>query len=213
MVRWLFVIFLMFTSQQLLAARCGTLDVTYGVFSNGDLKIERSVTINGNLVTEDDYSGEGIETDGDVVAANPSFPSLEPSSFPDNSASTDLDEDDSPLDGSAEVFYDKIKIDDDETYSFTGAGPFHIDELKIENGATVNFSAGVCYIRKMEAKDDSVVNFEYPTRIFTNDEVKVKKRAKFNELGEPHDVIVFVYDNAKFETDDDAVVVATNWER
>lgn len=189
---------------------CDAIPISFPTYSAADLQVDDDVTINGNTVPKDDYGADtGLGLDGSTSTSSVSIPDFDPTSFPSNSAGTDLDEDDSPLDGSSEVFYDKIDVDDDSSFTFTGAGPFHIDELIVGKRSTLTMSAGVYYIRKFEAKDDSVVTVNYPTRIFTNDEIKVKKRAEFNKNGEPHDAIIFVYANAKFETDDDAVVVAT----
>lgn len=189
---------------------CGPVPNDYPVYSGEDLKVDKRVTINGNSVSEDDYgSSTGLELDGEIANVTVSLPDFDPTSFPTNSASTDLDEDDSPLDGSSEVFYDKIETSDGSSFTFSGAGPFHIDELKIGKNGSVHFSAGVYFIRKLEAKDDSVVTFDSQVRLYTNDEIKTKKRVEFNKSGNPEDVIMFIYADAKFETDDDSEVVAT----
>ena len=192
------------------AGSCDAIPVSFPAYSSAELKVDRRVEINGNRIDDEDFGADtGLNLDGSTTTGSVVLPDFDPTSFPANSASTDLDEDDSPLDGTSAVFYDTIDVGNDQTFTFTGAGPFHIDELRVRDRATVNFSAGTYFIRNLDARNDSLMTVEYPTRIFTSDQVNLRDRADLNPSGEPHDVIVFVYANAKFETGHDSVVVAT----
>lgn len=195
---------------------CGSVDSTYGIFSGTELEVESGVKINGQNVDKDDYDGEqALEIDGDVSSVSASVPGLDPESFPTNSATNDLDEDDSPFDGSTSV--DKIDVGDRETFNFSGEGPFYIDELKVGNDAAVNFSAGDYFIRKIDAKDRVTLNVSQTTRIHVGEEFKLGNDSDLNPSGAPSDLLLFIHEDAKYEANDrtvtKAVIVGVNNEK
>ncbi|MFN3237024.1 MAG: DUF6701 domain-containing protein [Pseudomonadales bacterium] len=188
---------------------CDAIPADFAVHSASEVEVDDRVRINGNVIRKRDYGADtAINLNGSTLTDGFSLPEFDPASFPDNSSRTDLDEDDSPLDGADEIFLDDITVGNDRTFTFTGAGPFHIDRLRIRDRATVIFSAGTYFIDTLDAGNDSRITAEYPTRIHIKDEFDIGDRFRLNTAGDPQDLIVFLHSNAEFESGNDSRVTA-----
>lgn len=183
------------------AASCGVIDTTYGVYAGSELKVDKGVSINGFAVPEDDFGADsGLNGTGVVESSLIGVPALDPESFPANTSNNKADEKDSPIDGSSEVFYGDVDVKKNASLSFTGEGPFHIDNLIVEQGATVNFSAGTYYINKIDTEKNVTFNFSPQVRLHIGDEFKVEQNNELNSGGDPTDLLIFLHENTKFES-------------
>lgn len=208
MIRWLVPFIALLLPLSATAESCGVIDTTYGIYSGEKLKIDEGVKINGNNIVEDDYDGDtGLQVGGGTESAGLTIPGLDPASFPSNKSKQDLDEDDSPLDGSSEIYIDKIDVDEDETFTFTGSGPFHIDELKADEDSTINFSPGVYYIKKFKVKEDSVINISPQVRIHIGDKFEIDEEVDLNASGNPEDLLIFLHEDSKFKAKEESTIV------
>lgn len=189
---------------------CGLIDATYGIYSSEGLEVDRGVTINSQSIDVDDYSaGTGLGLEGNTVDTAFSVPLLDPASFPANGSSTKIDEDDSPINGDSERFFDELKINRNKTFSFTGEGPFHIDTLKVEDGASLTLSAGTYYVNKFAVGENAVVHSSPQVRLHIGDEFKIKENVELNSAGNPEDLLMFLHEDAKFESKKNSNIVST----
>jgi hypothetical protein len=188
---------------------CDAIPADFAVHSGSEIKVDDRVKINGNVISKSDYGADtAVNLNGSTLTDGFSLPGFDPASFPNNSESADLDDGDSPLDGAEEVFVDNITVGNDRTFTFTGAGPFHIDRLRLRDRATVNFSAGTYFINRLDTGNDSTITAEYPTRIHIADELDLGDRFRLNSSGDPQDLIVFLHDNADFVSGNDSQLAA-----
>ena len=52
------------------------------------------------------------------------------------------------------MFFKEIEIKEEQSASFSGGGPFHIDKLKVKKGAVLKLGAGTYFVNKFDMKDD-----------------------------------------------------------
>ncbi|MCK4742576.1 MAG: DUF11 domain-containing protein [Sulfuriflexus sp.] len=197
------------------ALTCGPIPSTYPVYSSGDdLEIEDDVKINvgsGNVdVEEGENNGTAIDvtgTVGDVITPNPALnlPTIDPLLFPSNIATNDVvvSNNTTIFDSATEDTYDTITIEDGFETSFTGGGPFYIDELKIGEGSTVNLAAGNYFINKLSIKKDSFINITSEVvNIYINDEFKVNgDDVTINDGGNVGGLVIYLYSDADFKAE------------
>ncbi|MBT8445860.1 MAG: hypothetical protein KJO38_01850, partial [Gammaproteobacteria bacterium] len=127
------------------------------------------------------------------------LPDLVPASFPANGSGTDADESDSPFVSATAVYYDKITIDKNESATFMGGGPFHIDELEVKDGGQLNLSAGTYFINKLDLKKDvTLIVDSEPVFIHIGDEAKIDDDSQVNAGGAVSDLVFFLHEDAKF---------------
>jgi MSHA biogenesis protein MshQ len=207
MVRVMVVAILLILPGFASAASCGVIDTTYVIYTGEKLKVDRGVSINGSSVTDDDFGADsGLNTDGSIETGSVNIPVLDPPSFPNNPSSVKLDEGDSPIDGSSEIFLEKVDVAKNSSLTFTGEGPFHIEKLKVDQGSSVNFSAGTYFIDKIDIKENVILNFEDQVRLHIGDEFKIDQGVGLNNGSNPSRLLIFLHENAKFESDKNTVI-------
>lgn len=187
---------------------CGNIPATYPLFSSEEIKLEKDITINGNSVSSGTYSpNAAIDANGTVsTGVSLTLPDLDPASFPSNSSNTDLDITSSTtINQTSETFYKDINIQTNGiTVNFTGGGPFHINELNVqEKDVTLNFAAGTYYINKFNVNEKGInINITSSPVIFhIGEEFKIDgKDVNINTSGNVDNFIVYLHSGAKFES-------------
>ncbi len=183
-------------------AACSALPSTWPLLGTGKLEIGSNVRVNGYTVTS--YSGtsyEAVTTSGGLTTAAPTFPTLDPSSFPANSSSTDTSA--SSLSPGS---YDDVTVNDETTTVFA-AGEYHIDKLKIKEEGTAQFAPGTYYIDEIEMEKESAITISPSgaVRIYINDKVDSEKEAQFNAGGSVANLLFMLYSGAEFNADKETV--------
>jgi hypothetical protein len=185
---------------------CGLLSSNQALYSTSSISLSKSIKVNDQSVHSGNYSPKAsvdragtITTDSDL-----NLPALDPASFPANSVETDLTGSSSlTINETSDVYYRTVKITDKGTITFTGGGPFHINELKTEKEkSTINFAAGTYYINKMSLKKEktTIKVTSGPVYLHIGSEFKIdEEKANINESGNVDDLVVFLHSDAKFE--------------
>ncbi|MCP4005185.1 MAG: DUF2341 domain-containing protein [bacterium] len=128
-------------------AACGLIPADYPIFGGNEVDINSNPDMNGTQISSGStYGDQVVAIDATRSTQALAFPNLEPATFPTNSSSLDQNENDSPFTSSTDVYYDKITINNNNSATFSGGGPFHINELEIHRNATANLEAGIYYI-------------------------------------------------------------------
>ena len=188
----------------------GLIPGTNPVFSGQELEVKNTVTVNGQTVVEGKTSPDAVITiDGlrDTVAQT--LPALEPPSFPVNSSNTDATDAASPFVSDAEVFYKQITIREGNAATFSGGGPFHIKELKLEKDATVHLDQGVYFINalKMDNERTELVVTSEPVILHIGKEVKgAGPDVQINSGGTVAGLRMYLHEDAEFKGGKDLIV-------
>jgi len=179
---------------------CGPVPGTYPIHSGGQLDVKNNVTMNTANVATGTVQNS-VDINANRVNVSQRLPALDPSSFPGNSSTDDVTVSGTvTFDSNVKNDYRKIDVGINDTANFIGGGPFYIDELTLDNSATVNFAAGIYYINKVILKDSATINVSNaPVRMYIGNEFKVdKKDVTVNSGGNVDGFIVFLYQSAKF---------------
>ena len=172
---------------------------------------------NGNAINVNPIVGTGV---GDVINGSypAALPTIEPPTFPAtgsfnvtvNNVSTGVDltidiNDNPPGDSS----YNEINVNANAELSFTGGGPFYIDRLRVEEGATIDFNAGTYFIDRLEVRGDAAtITTNGFVRLFIGDRFTTNNNGDnltVNATGTVSDLVVFLYPNARFDMDGEAL--------
>ena len=54
--------------------------------------------------------------------------------------------------------FKEVKIKEEQSVSFSGGCPFHIDQLEEKKEAILNLGAGTYFVKKLETADDARIN-------------------------------------------------------
>ena len=179
----------------------GLIPGTFPVSSGSQLEVKETVTVNGTTVNVGKTGADSvIQIDGIRATVNQALPSLEPPTFPANSSNIVATEADSPFVSSTEIFFKEIKIEKNQSATFSGGGPFHIDELKLEDDATINLAGGTYFIKKlsMDKKRTQLIVTSEPVILHIGDEFKLSEEdIKVNAGGSVTGLRVFLHDDAE----------------
>ncbi|MBV1877726.1 MAG: hypothetical protein KUG79_08795 [Pseudomonadales bacterium] len=183
------------------AGACGLLNSTYGLYSTTSLALGTNTTINTIAVTSGTTSGSvGLDVSAAITATSISIPGLDPSGFPTNSSTTDIDETSSPIDGTTEKFFDEVVVNDNQVLTFNGNGPFHIKTLTIEDDADVYLSAGTYYIDTLILRDTTHIRLSNaPVALHIGTELNLadqKIHINEHEAGSPENLLIYLHANA-----------------
>jgi MSHA biogenesis protein MshQ len=191
------------------AAACGPIPSSYPVLSGDKLGVGKDSTVNNGTATSGINGGSKYEgnldainaSNGSVVSASPSYPSLDPATFP-STGSTDT---------SAAIVaagsYDDITVAQSTTTTFTG-GTYYIDKLVVGKSATVNLAAGRYFIDQLSLGDGAkIVVSSGPVQLYIGSEVVGDDTLSFNAAGTVADFRVFLYPGADWKVDKDAIFV------
>jgi len=181
---------------------CGSIPIDFPFYGADNIEVDEKVTINGNKIDEgeDDNS---LAIDGVLTTEDLVLPALDPPVFPENTATNEFDESDSPFISTDEVFIKKITVDENKSITFSGGGVFHIDELILKENANVVFSAGTYFINKFIADELSRVDLaSQPVVLHIGTEVEFGENSKINNSGNVDGLVVFLHKDASFEADE-----------
>ncbi len=156
----------------------GLIPGTFPVSSGTELEIKDTVTVNGTTVNESKTDADSvIQLDSIRDTVSQSLPSLEPSTFPANTSNIKATEADSPFISSTDIFFEEIKIAKNQSATFSGGGPFHIEELILEDDATGNLAAGIYFINKlsMDKKRTTLTVTSEPVILHIDEEFKLRE--------------------------------------
>ncbi len=186
-------------------AACGLIPGNFPLSSGSKLDVDNDVTVNGNPVAEgktDADSVVGIDGSRDTVAQV--LPDLDPPTFPVNTAANgdDATEADSPFVASTDLYFDEVKIGKDESATFSGGGPFHINKLEIDDRGTLNLEAGTYFIDEFKIHKEVTVNvLSEPVLLHIGDKIEFDKDVTMNGGGNVIGLQVFLHDGAEFKGD------------
>ena len=174
---------------------CGPIPSDHAVLAGDKLEVKNDVTVNGNDVAEGDTGSDSvIEPDGTRATAAESLPA--------NGSSTDSDENDSPFVSAVAVFYDEIKIDKNDSVSFSGGGPFHINKLEVKEKSTLSLAAGTYFIDELKLeKEVEVIVTSGPVMLHIGDKADIDKEVVFNDGGSVSDLQVMLHQDAEFKAE------------
>jgi len=183
---------------------CGPIPGTYPLYSGGTLDVDNNVTM--NTLSPDVPTGtspNSVTIDNTRINISQLLPSLEPDNFPGNSSTDDANEGNAPFDSNVKSDYKNITIDNNANVNFTGADPFNINTLTVENGSTINLASGTYYIDKLDLKKDAILNIINPSvRLHIGTEFKVDgNNVAVNSSGSVAGLVVFLHQNARFKSE------------
>lgn len=187
-------------------AACGPIPATYALSGGKEIKIDSQVRVNSNTVATGTTRADSVvQIDGVRATVPQPLVTLDPSSFPNNTApgSADVDSPFSIVAASAR-YYDDVTVKRNATASFSGGGPFHINTLTLEQSATLNLGAGTYYIDKLEMKERNaeIVLTGAPVNLFIGDKADLDgDNLRFNRSGNVADLRVYLYPDAKFDNE------------
>ena len=211
MLRTILACFLIGLIPGIAGAACGPIPSDYPVLAGDKLEVGEYSTVNNGTSTSDINDGAKYDDDainpainpntGDIVSASPSFPSLDPATFP---ATGSTDTSDTTV---AAGSYDDVTVEEETTTSFSG-GSYYIDKLDIGKFATVNLAAGSYFIDQLILGDKAeVVVSSGPVQLYIGSEVSGKDDLSFNAAGAVADFQVFLYPKAKWQVGEDVKFV------
>lgn len=184
---------------------CGPIPGTYPLSSGAQLDVDRNVTVNGNGVTRGTTGADSVvDVNGTRSTVAQALPELDPDTFPANGSTNDASDADSPFNSTTEVFYRTIYVTWGATASFSGGGPFHIENLVLYRGATVNLDAGTYYVNNVYILDrdvtfnvtgEPVILHVGNTVFFANN----ARGATFNAGGSVTGLRVYLHSGATFD--------------
>jgi hypothetical protein len=145
-----------------------------------------------------------VDIDANRDTVNQFLPDLVPSVFPPNSSKVKLkvSDQDPPFVSDTAVFFKEIEIEKEQTASFSGGGPFHIDKLKVKKGAVLKLGAGTYFFNEFDMKDDDArVNLSStPVTLHIGKKFKVEaKRLTLNPGGSVDSFRVYLHQDAEFK--------------
>ncbi|MFT6438052.1 MAG: hypothetical protein ACJAVI_006138, partial [Candidatus Azotimanducaceae bacterium] len=198
---------------------CTSPTSNYGIVAGGGIIVDDDVKMNDINISEGTTAANAaIETDADIVFGAVSIPAVEPEPFPTNSSTTDIDDSDSPINSSGEVFYDDAFVDEDETLSFTGGGTFHIDTLTADKKSKIRLSAGTYYIDRLIFDDEKVdlIIDSGPVILHIGTSMTAeKKEVDMNKDGDVDDLQILLHSGATIDFEEkkfkiNAVIIGPN---
>jgi len=191
----------------ILAGAAGLLPGTYPVSSGTELDLKKDSTINGNPISKGTTGADSVvHSDGTRDTVSQTLPSLDPQTFPANASNTDATEVDSPFLSSTAIFFKKITVAKNQSVTFSGGGPFHIDTLDVKKDAMLHFAAGTYYIDTLKLDKNTVMHVtSAPVILHIGDKADVKKDVVMNPGGTVAGLRVFLHANAEFKGDKNLV--------
>lgn len=168
------------------APSCQLVPGTYPLYSRTSIEIKNRDTMNGTTITAGTTgANSAVQTNAARTTLFQTLPDLVPRSFPANSSTTDVTETSSPFVATSAVYYRKIRIGKNKTASFSGGGPFHIDELSIDQNGVVNLAAGIYFVNKLKGIDTGArINVtSQPVVMHIGSELNFNKNDQFINAG------------------------------
>ena len=184
-----------------IATACGLIDTTYGIYSTSNITIGSDVTMNGSSVASGTTAGDvGISQNGTITTSSITIPGLDPTSFPSNSSAINASEADSPISSDVRVYYNDITVSANQSLTFTGQGPFHINNFTVEDEADIYLSAGTYYINNLIMKERTHIRLNSaPVALHIGSDMDLgDKRIHINQHdgGDPEDLSIYLHSNA-----------------
>ncbi len=183
---------------------CGLIPGDFPIYGDSEVDIKNNVTMNGNAVASG-KTGNSVDINGVRSDISQTLPELDPNSFPPNNSFVDATEADSPFVATTAVFYDEITINDNQSASFSGGGPFHIDTLTIGANSVVDLAAGTYYVNDLDMRDDGAalnVASEAVVLHIGNKADLAGRDLSVNNGGSVTGLRVFVHKDAEFKNGD-----------
>jgi len=190
-------------------AQCVAIPSAHPVFAGDKLEVKSNVKVNGSSVSSGtNNSNSAIKSDGSRISFSQSLAALNPSSFPNNSSSLEADEDDSPFHHTSQKYYKEIEVDEDETVTFTGGGPFHIEKLEVKKESTIKLAAGTYYVDEFKLNDEvELIVTSTPVYLHIGDKLELKKEVEMNKSGTVAGLVVYLHDDAELKIDKESEFV------
>ena len=185
---------------------CSLIPSNYALYSSRKITVNNSIIVNGHSIGYGVHSPEaGIDLNGNITSNNTqNFPALTPSSFPDNPSNTSQSPYyDVSFNSSSEIYFNQITQNGSDTsITFTGGGPFHINDL-IANSSnvTLNLDAGTYYINNLTLNGSgSKINITHgPVYLHIgNSFTPNNSQININKNGAVNDLIVYLHKSATF---------------
>jgi len=180
----------------------------YGIYSSGNLQVDGSVTINGNAVpTYDGNVNSGINpATGALVNVTPAptLPALNPATFEATTSSTNLN---LTTDATVTGDYNNIRVRSGVNATFTGSTSYHINQLRVDNNATITLAPGNYFIDQLDMGNNSklIINPSGKVNIFINNSFNTGNNVEINRYGNAADLTINLYSGAEFEPGNNAI--------
>jgi hypothetical protein len=176
----------------------------FPVSAKKKLEVDDEVTVNGRRVAKGKTEANSVvEIDANRATVGQFLPDLVPSVFPENNSDLKVKvEYDRSFVSDTAVYFKEIEIKKGKTASYSGGGPFHIDKLKVKEGAVLNLGAGTYFVNKYEEveEDSQLTLSSTPVTLHIGDKFKVeKKRIVLNAGGSVDGFRVYLHEDAEFK--------------
>ena len=177
----------------------------FPVSSKEKLDVDDDVTVNGRRVAKGKTEADSVvEIDASRDTVSQFLPNLVPPVFPPNSSKIKIKvtDQDPPFVSDTAVFFKEIEIEKEQSASFSGGGPFHIDRFRVKKGAVLNLGAGIYFVNTFDMKDDDArINLTgTPVELHIGDKFKVEaKRLALNKEGSVDGLRVYLHQDAEFK--------------
>jgi hypothetical protein len=177
----------------------------FPVSAKKKLEVDDEVTVNGRRVAKGKTEANSVvEIDANRATVGQFLPDLVPSVFPANSSEVKIKvtDHDPPFVSDTAMFFKEIEIEKEQSASFRGGGPFHIDKLKVKKGAVLNLGVGTYFVNTFDMKDDDArINLSStPVALHIGDKFKVEaKRLILNKEGSVDGLRVYLHEDAEFK--------------
>ncbi len=168
-------------------AQCGPLSTANAITagSGGNLNLATDFLVNGNLTSG---SGPNLPTTGVRNSNATTFPSLQPSSFPGFSASTNVNS--GPV---AAGTYNKVTLSG--TQSFSG-GTYYINNVLLNAGSTITLGSGTYFVSIFQMQDNVTVNTSGAVRLYIGSVLSGGNFVSVNTAGPTANLMVTLANNA-----------------